>query len=168
MKTRPIVLIGALIIGLFGALESTFAQPNEFHGADSDFKQNGIIVVWAIEKRGNDRSPLVYLRIVRTPEAASSFRYYTLLAFDPFTRATRPLVVGQPLEEVNTATAEMSAFQIYSSRRILLYATADDAKADKPNMVIFYQGVPDTSPEFLDRQKLESYFTEAVKRMENR
>ena len=167
MKKRTIALIGVLTLGLLGG-QAAFAQANEYHGADSVFTKNGIVIVWAIEKRGGDTSPLVYLRIACTPEAAPAFRYYTLLAVDPFTSSTRPLAVGQPLAELNTQTAEMSDFQSYSSRRILFFATEDDLRSNNPQMVVFYQGVPDTSPEFVEKAKLESYLAETVKRMVNR
>lgn len=168
IRKASILLIGLLAAGQLATLQVLAAQPVEFHGADSVFAKNGIVVVWAIEKRGNDRSPLVYLRIVRTPAAASTFRYYSLLAVDPFTGSSRPLVDGRPLQELNTATAEMAEFQTYSSRRILLFATEGDVRGDSPSMVVFYQGVPDTSPEFVDRHKLESYLADTVTRLENR
>lgn len=163
---RKTALIGGLLLGVVGVLQPTFGQSNEYHGAESIFKANGIVVVWAIEKRGNDESPLVYLRIVRTPAAGVSFNYYSVLAVDPFSKSTRAIVVGKPMENENTVTAELAAFQDYSARRVQLYRTEDDVKADKPNMVVFYHGVPDTSPEFLSKQKLESYFSDTVRRLE--
>lgn len=168
MKIPITTLAGALVFGFLGMMQPAFAQSNEYHGADSIFKANGIIVVWAIEKRGNDVSPLVYLRIVRTPSSEGTFRYFTVLAVDPFSKASRTLVDGQPLHDQNTVTAELAAFQEYSARRILLYATDEELRAETPSMVVFYQGVPDTSPEFLSVQKLEAYFSDTVQRIENR
>jgi hypothetical protein len=48
---------------------------------------------------------------------------------------------------------------------VLFYAKAEDLLKEKPAMIVYYLGVPDTSPEFMTEREIENYFEKAISRL---
>ena len=44
-----------------------------------------------------------------------------------------------------------------------LYASEAAARAGKPGLVVYYVGIPDTTPEFADAEKLDAFLATRVK-----
>jgi hypothetical protein len=141
------------------------AQGVEFHGADSTFQTEGLVLMWAVLRGTDEASTQVVLDIVKTSPEAERYRFYSVIVEDPFTGESQIEVEAALLEEKNRILRVRPDFQIFSNRRISFFTDRYSASLGKPELTVFYQGVPDTSPEFSDLQCLESYFNQVLQRL---
>ncbi|MBN2552526.1 MAG: hypothetical protein JXB06_07135 [Spirochaetales bacterium] len=164
MKRTVILLLLAAAVLCSGKVRLA-AQGAEHHGADSTFQVEGLVFMWAILRAADEPSTQVVLDIVKTSPAAERFRLYSVQAVDPFTGESRTEVEAARLEEKNRVLRPRPEFQIFSNRRILLFTDERSVSLDLPELTVFYQGVPDTSPEFSDIDNLEAYFQQVLQRI---
>ena len=164
MKRTIILLLFAAAVFWPGTVRLA-AQGAEYHGADSTFQIEGLVFMWAILRAADEPSTQVVLDIVQTSAAAERYRFYTVIVEDPFTGENRTEVEAARLEEKNRVLRPRPEFQIFSNRRILLFTDERGVSRDRPELTVFYQGVPDTSPEFSDLDSLEAYFEQVLQRV---
>jgi len=109
---------------------------------------------------GEDVQVVIRVRILE--EGSLPFAELAVEAVHPLTRAAETVLPRRPLERTTDVTAARESFKNLTGRRIAFYDRSDP----KPQLVVFYNGVPDTTPELLDRERLEQYFEIAFKRLE--
>jgi hypothetical protein len=162
-RIAVLVLCSGIVLG--AGIRQLPAQGMDIHGADSTFRAEGLVLMWAVLKGNDEASTMVVLDLVKAAPAADRFRFYTVLAVDPFTGETRPELEAEPLQARNRVLRARPDFQLFSARRILFFADAESAAAVRPELTVYYQGVPDTSPEFGQLQDLEAYFSGVLERL---
>jgi hypothetical protein len=135
----------------------------EYHGADSVFKKEGIIILWAILKGQDEASSWVYIRIINS--GGNPFQFYSVEAIDPFSKEKEWVAKGDKLEKENLIKSIRTTFRDKTSRRILFYVNREALEKEKPDMTVFYMGVPDTSPEALSEKEMDAYFQKALERI---
>jgi len=143
-------------------ISPAFGQ-EEFHGADSVFEAEGITILWAILKGPTEESSWVYIKIINSPK--SPFQVFSVEAVDPFSREKEWVVKGEKLREENVIKGVRPSFKDKTARRILFYRTIEAFEKEKPDMAVYYLGVPDTSPEVLSEKETEDYFKKAIERL---
>jgi hypothetical protein len=147
-------------------MESSQAQgKREYHGADSIFEKEGMIMLWAILKGSTEESSWVYIKIIQTGEGPAFFQFFGVEAVDPFSNQKEWLLKGEPLKKENIAKSIRASFREKTARRVLLYEKAEDLLKENPAMIVYYLSVPDTSPEFMTEKEIENYFRQALSRM---
>jgi hypothetical protein len=147
------------------ALCPATAQGVEYHGADSTFQKEGLVLMWAILRAADEASTQVVLDIVKASSAAAPYRFYSVIVADPFTGESRIEVEAERLAEKNRVLRARPDFQIFSNRRILFFTDEKSVALGEPQLTVYYQGVPDTSPEFADLEELEAYFLQVLQRL---
>jgi hypothetical protein len=151
----------------FNAFCVSLAYPaTEYHGADSVFEKEGIVILWAILKGQDEASSWVYIKIINS--GGNPFQFYGVEAIDPFSKEKEWVVKGQKLEKENIVKSIRTTFRDKTSRRILFYRNMEALKKENPGMAVFYLGVPDTSPEVLSEKEMESYFEKVLERAKKR
>lgn len=151
----------ALLAAGLATATPTFAQSNEIalHGADSVFVAPEVAVVWAVLKQAQGDKAAVWLRLVNT---SGKFTQFSIDGVDPFSKKRERVDKGGPIaKEVRVAT-DRETFVDLTSREIHLYASEADWKADKPALTVYYLGVPDTTPEFVDQAAMDAYLTKVA------
>ena len=96
--------------------------------------------------------------------AATSF---SVEAVDPFTGKKEWVIKGQQLEKENVVKSVRASFREMTGRRILFYGDPREVQENRPEMTVFYMGVPDTSPELLNEKQIEDYFSKALERLKS-
>ena len=134
----------------------------EYHGADSVFEKEGIVILWAILKGQDEASSWVYIKIVNS--GGNPYQIFSVEAIDPFSKEKEWVVKGQQLEKKNVVKSIRTSFRDKTSRRILFYQNTEALKKQTPDMAVFYMGVPDTSPEVLSEKEIGNYFEKALER----
>ncbi len=165
MNSRIASTIVAGVFAVVTGLQPLASQPEELHGADSVFMARGTAVLWGIYKGSNAGEALVYVKIALIGEAGGQYSFFSLVAANPFSGKSVYLARGEALDSQATVASKLSSFQEYPARRIRLYKTKRDMTADRPALIVFYQGIPDTTPEFLDEGKLNEYFAKALDKL---
>jgi hypothetical protein len=135
----------------------------EHHGADSSFQLGNLVLLWGIVKGPNEDRSWVYLKMIRTGSEPGPWKSYRVEAVDPFSQEKEWVTPVESLQKDNLIKSPRSSFRDKTVRRIYLYP--DPSREEKPGAIIFYQGVPDTTPEFLTEKEMEGYFDQALKRL---
>ncbi len=163
---RSTLLIPILASVILTALAVPFAfGQKEYHGADSVFRIEGITILWAIWKGPDEDHSWVYLKIIYPETGDRRYRFFSVEAVDPFTGKKEWVVKGERLEKENVVKSVRSSFREMTGRRILFYRDPKEVQEDRPEMTVFYMGVPDTSPELLNEKQIEDYFSKALERL---
>jgi hypothetical protein len=136
-------------------------EPPEVHGADSAFRTGPVAICWGMLRGAPGEDVQVVIRIRIMEEGPLPFAELAVEAVHPLTRAAETVVPRRPLERTTDVTAARESFKNLTGRRIAFYGRSDA----QPQLVVFYNGVPDTTPELLDRERLEQYFEIAFKRL---
>jgi len=161
MKKPFLFLLMLLALNAFCV---SLAYPEtEYHGADSVFEKEGIVILWAILKGQDEASSWVYIKIVNS--GGSPYQIFSVEAIDPFSKEKEWVVKGIKLEKENVVKSIRTSFRDKTSRRVLFFRNMDALKKETPDMAVFYMGVPDTSPEVLSEKEMQGYFEKALERV---
>lgn len=164
-KFYPSLLMAAACMLSVGVVPTEgLCEIKEIHGADSSFRTGPIGICWGMLRGASGSDVQVLIRIRLLPEGDSPYAYYAVQAVHPLTRATEWVVPKRPLEKVNTASAPRESFKNLTGRRVYFYRPS----AAEPELVVYYNSVPDTTPELSDAAQLEQYFDIAFKRLAQR
>jgi hypothetical protein len=163
MKRYPVLILFILCSVWFAHGSSGAFEAMEFHGADSVFEKEGVVILWAILKGQDEASSWVYIKIINSPK--SPFRIFSVEAVDPFSKEKEWVVKGKTLEKENLVRSNRASFRDRTARRILFYRTMESFEKENPDMTVYYLGVPDTSPEVLSEKEMENYFEKALERL---
>ena len=86
-------------------------------------------------------------------------------AIDPFSKEKEWVVKEEELKRENSVKSIRSSFRDKTARRILFYRSRQAFEKENPDLVVYYLGVPDTSPEVLSEKEMEDYFRKAQERL---
>jgi hypothetical protein len=137
----------------------------EFHGADSSFRAQGITILWAILKGGSEASTVVHIRILRDAGSAPALEFFGVEAVDPFSQERAWVIMGEPFQAVQTVRSARADFQDKTERWLHFYTNRATLENGRPTLTIFYHGIPDTTPELLTDAALEAYLSQALSRI---
>jgi len=140
----------------------TYGQ-EEYHGADSVFATKDMTILWAILKGPDEEHSSVYIKIIFSEAGLNSWQSFRIEAVDPFSREKEWVTPREKARKENIVMAPRSTFRNKTERRILFYRDQDSG--DLPGRTVFYQGVPDTTPELPTIARLEEYFGQALRRL---
>jgi hypothetical protein len=138
-----------------------WCETREVHGADSSFRSGAVGICWGMLRGAPGEDVQVVIRIRLLAEGEAPYAQLSVEAVHPLTRAAETVVSRRPLERTADVTAPRESFKNLTGRRIAFYDRTDP----QPRLVVFYNGVPDTTPELPDRDRLEQYFEIAFKRL---
>jgi hypothetical protein len=132
------------------------AQAAEVHGASDAFAAPGIALAWGILRGPDDESTRVLLRM----DVDVAYADVAVVGIDPFTRDTQTLLPSG--RGAIVVAASRAQFAQFPRTEVRLYRGQDRAATAEPALVVYYLGVPDTTPEFDDAAKLQSYLDERL------
>ena len=146
---------------LAGTMSVSGAQTRTDHGSSDVYAAPGIGIVWAIERGVSEADAIVVIRIAADP---AIYPWLAVRGVNPFTNGevmwSQP-TAAEPGVDVRIPRAR---FADHPKTEIGLYATHDAAESGTASVTVFYLGVPDTTPEFVDRAKLEASLVERMAR----
>ncbi len=155
-----IALYFSILIFIFSA-GSLYSQEIEYYGADSVFAVDDIAVFWAILKGPDTDTSKVYINIVPLDLNKLEFSHYSVVAANVFSGEEEIIMDFRPLENENLIIQEYGSFSTMSKRRLFFFV-ADDSSSN-PNMEIYYNGVPDTAPEFRAEEQIQAFFQHSLR-----
>ena len=161
---RVATLVAALIVGLSAAVTAA-EPPREVHGHSDGFIAPGVAIAWAVLRGPTEAATDVVLRIEVDHLRLDSV---AIEGVDPFGGARSQRLPRTPLATPTDVRISRSQFADAPRTELRFYPP----KSEAPALVVFYAGVPDTTPEFTDASKLDAYlgprigelFRQAMKR----
>ena len=156
MNVRAL-LVGAALI----AVALTVRAQSEVHGSSDVYADRDVALVWAVLRGATDADTAV---VIRVSANAKTYRSLAVVGINPFTKAAQPLQPPIELEAIVDIRVPRGPFAELPRTELRFYATAADARSGAPKLTVYYLGVPDTTPEFVDRAKLDAYLSERLTR----
>jgi len=152
-----------LLLALCCSVGVAFAQaaPRESHGSHDVYAAPGLALAWGVLRGSDEASTAVIVRIDVDPGA---YPWLAVIAIDPFSKQEQ--VVQQPVQPAGPFDLRIprAQFADYPRTELRLFDSAAHAQANAPQLVVYYLGVPDTTPEFSDAAKLDASLSERIAR----
>jgi hypothetical protein len=156
MKAR--LLLAALCLYAAAALAQ---GPREEHGSHDAYATPGIALAWGVLRGADEATTAIVVRIVVDP---NTYPWLAVTASDPFNKqeqaVQRPVQAAGPFD----LRIPRAQFADYPRTELRLFDSAAHAQANAPQLVVYYLGVPDTTPEFADAAKLDASLSERIAR----
>lgn len=149
--------VGRLVVTLAAfVLQATpaVAAPQELHGYSDVFSGSGVAIAWGVLRGPTEESTSILLRVVADPA-----QYSRLAAdgVDPFTQRRQSVLPERLLAAQVDIRIPRTHFADFP-RTEVRFAAAGGA----PALVVYYLGVPDTTPEFISEASLDASLTERI------
>jgi hypothetical protein len=122
----------------------------------------GVAMAWGVVRGADEAATVVVVRIVTRP---ASYPWLAVTGGDPFTQRKLPLLAATRSEGVIDVRTPRTHFADFPRTELRLYESAAAARQDVPTLVVFFLGVPDTTPEFATEDKLQAYLSDRVARL---
>jgi len=135
--------------------------PRAAHGSADAFAAPGVTLAWGVLRGATEAATLVVVRIVAAREA---FATVDVIGIDPFTQRQQTLLARTPAAAGVNIRVPRAHFADFPRTEVRLHAAASTGGADAPALVVYYLGVPDTTPEFASEIALESYLAQRIER----
>ena len=142
------------------AMPAPAADPaREMHGSADVYAAPGVVLAWAVLRGASDATTAVVVRIAADP---AQFASVAAVGRDPFTQQTRPLLAATPTAGIVDLRVPRAHFADFPRTELFLYDAAAPSQSAAPKLVVFYLGVPDTTPELASESALQTYLAERV------
>jgi hypothetical protein len=143
------------------AAQGQYPPQKEVHGSLDAFAAPGVALAWAILRGKEESSTEVVVRVDTDP---SRYRTLNVVGIDPFSKVSQPLAAVASVDGTMVVRLLRSRFAELPRTEWRLYASARPGAAEVPALVVFYQGIPDTTPEFKDESELTSALARSIER----
>ena len=148
---RQAVLVA--VSALVGLAMPAASADSEVHGSLDTYAGGGVALVWAVLRAGANGDADVVVRI----DSDARYRAVSVVGVDPFTHARTLLLPPTRLDAPFEFRIARARFADLPRTEWRFYGSAAPARDEAPALMVYYQGVPDTTPEFDDAAKLAAY-----------
>ena len=162
---RRLVRLGA-VSALAILARAVGAQPlpspfREVHGALDVYASEGIVLAWAVLRGKDEKTTTV---TVRVEADAARYGALSVTGVDPFTKDAVALAPLAPIRGSLEIRAPRERFADHPRTEWRFSRESAPTRDAPPALLVYYQGIPDTSPEFDDAGKLDAYLAERLQR----
>ena len=163
MTIRTTLVLACLTLACAATAPAAAADPQrEIHGMADAYAGQGVALAWAILRGANEATTVVVVRIVADPDL---YPIVGATGSNPFSQRTQPLLPATPNAGSVELRAARAQFADFPRTELRFYATAAAAQADTPRLVVYFLGVPDTTPEFATEANLAAYLADRIARI---
>jgi len=139
------------------------AEPGaELHGMADAFAAPGVTLAWGVLRGADEAGTAVVLRVVADP---AHFASVAVAGRDPFTGREVALREPQATGGVLDFRVPRTHFAAFPRTELRLFDIRASAPGAVPKLVVYYLGVPDTTPEFATADRLDAYLAERIARL---
>lgn len=163
-RLRDLRLIAGVVFAISIGPQAAQGQSppqKEVHGSLDAFAAPGVALAWAMLRGKEEASTEVVVRVDTDP---SLYRSLIVVGVDPFTKASQPLAAVASVDGTMVVRLLRSRFAELPRTEWRLYLSARPGAADVPDLVVFYQGIPDTTPELKVERELSNSLARSIER----
>ena len=131
----------------------------EVHGVGDAYAGAGVTIAWGVLRGASESATLVVLRVAADPAA---YRTVEVVGRNPFSQSERRILSPTPVSGRVEARIPRASFADFP--RTELRFARDSPASTAPAIVVYYLGVPDTTPEFQNEAALEAYLADRIER----
>lgn len=129
------------------------AAPPEVHGSADAFAAPGVALAWAVLRGTSEATTIVVLRIVTDPGV---YPRVAIAGSNPFSQGRQSVQPGTEIAGGIDVRVPRAHFAEFPRTELRFYDSAAAMEADTPQLIVFYLGVPDTTPEFMTQAALDA------------
>jgi hypothetical protein len=100
--------------------------------------------------------------VVRIVTESSIYPLASVTGIDPFTERKKTQLNAAPVGSGLDVRLPRPSFGDWPRTEFRFFRSAEQARADAPDLVVYYSGVPDTAPEFADEAALDKYLAQRI------
>ena len=151
------------LLGMVACVGALAAEPTrEVHGAGDTYTAPGVALAWGVLRGATEASTTVVIRIIADPAVYAGL---AVTASNPFSQKSSELQRRGALSARTDVRVPRSQFADTPRTEWSFYRSAASATPDAPALVVFYLGVPDSTPEFATEAALDAYFSDRFARL---
>ena len=164
-RARSLPMLACFGFAFGMAISGTAAEtPRAMHGSADIYSMPGVAIAWGVLRGANEAATVVVVRIVVDPV---EYRSIAATGSDPFTQRTKALLPATPVAGAIDVRVPRAHFADYPRTDLKFYDSPPAAQTEMPKLVVFYLGVPDTTPEFASEAALDAYLADRLARARN-
>jgi len=149
-------------MAFFACFAHAAEPPREAHGSADAYGEPGVALAWGILRGTDENATIVVARIAAD---RSVYPWMAVLGVDPFTQMKRTLVPAHRVEGSVDLRAARATFADLPRTEFHFYASEEAARTGTPRLVVYFAGVPDTTPEFANAAALDASLVERIARV---
>ena len=159
----PVLLLACFSVAVGVAVRAnTVVAPREVHGMADAFAAAGVAIAWGVVRGASETATVVAIRVVTD---TALYPWVSVEGSDPFTQRQHPLLQPMSSAGVINVRSPRAHFADFPRTELRFYGSAAEAQSGVAKLVVFYLGVPDTTPEFATEDKLEAHLTDRIARL---
>ena len=162
MTLRTTLVLACLTLACAVAVPAAADPQREIHGMADAYAGEGVTLAWAILRGANEAATVVVVRIVADPEL---YPIVAATGSNPFSQRAAPLLRATPTAGGVDLRVARAHFADFPRTELRFYESAAAAQSDTSRRVVYYLGVPDTTPEFASEANLEAYLADRIARV---
>ena len=143
-------------------LAAAAAMARDVHGVADAFAEPGIAVAWAVARGSGTIDATVVIRIAVDGE---TLRFADVTGIDPFTQGRRTVLAAARIGRGIDLQVPRAHFADFPRTELRFFESEAAMESRAPNLVVYYLGVPDTTPEFATPAALYAYLTDRIARL---
>lgn len=129
------------------------------HGVSDAYTGAGATIAWGVLRGASESAALVVVRVAADPAA---YRTVEIVGRNPFSQSERTILSATPVGGSVEVRIPRSSFADFP--RTELRFAGDSPTPAATALVVYYLGVPDTTPEFASEAALGTYLTDRIER----
>ncbi len=151
------------VLCLLASYGAFAAEPTrEVHGSGDAYSAPGVALAWGVVRGATEAGTTVVVRIVADPAVYAAL---AVTASNPFSQKSSELQRRGPLAARTDVRVPRSQFADTPRTEWSFYPSVTPATPDAAALVVFYLGVPDSTPEFASEAALDAYFSDRFARL---
>ncbi|HYT96188.1 MAG TPA: hypothetical protein VEO36_02600 [Casimicrobiaceae bacterium] len=135
--------------------------PREVHGSGDAYAAGGVALAWGVLRGANESATTVVIRIATDPGV---YAMAAAVGIDPFTQSRQTRLAATKVDRAVDLRVPRSSFADLPRTEFRFFSSGADAQADVPQLVVYFLGVPDTTPEFAEPAALDAYLAGRIER----
>jgi len=155
---NKIALLAGFACAVAFCAAAVAAPPREAHGVGDAYAGPGVALAWGIVRGADEAATRVVVRIVANPHL---YPFVAAIGINPFSKREQALLARTPTEGTVEIRVSRAQYADFPRSEIRFY---EAAATDSAALIVFYLGVPDTTPEFATEANLNAYLTERIAR----
>ena len=143
------------------AADSATTAPPELHGIAETYAAPGAWLGWGVMRGETEAATTVVVRIVTDPAV---YPFVAVTGINPFSQRRFPVLAPTRVGASVDVRVPRSNFADFPRTEFSFYGPSSAIPSGTPQLVVYYLGVPDTTPEFTVEGALNAYLADRLVR----
>jgi hypothetical protein len=130
------------------------------HGSGDAYAAPGVAMAWAVKRGATEATTSIVVRVATD----AAYPWIAVGGIDPFSKQEQGILLAKAVDGKVDVRIPRTQFADTPRTEWMFYASERAARAGNAALVVYYLGVPDTTPEFADDAKLDAYLADRLAR----